>query len=207
MSEAALVELLREDPAAAAAQLHRAARDGDIEAQVLYAQMLCEGRGVARDAVEGLYWYTLAANLGHAAAANMVGRCHELGHGTEADQALAAAWYRRSADGGSVWGMYNYANLLATGRGTRKDLAAAFALYLRAAEAGHAKSMNLVGRCYEVGLGVDVDIEAAHRWYRKSAEAGDFRGQRSLASVLIETGRADEARYWLQRAEVAKGSA
>ena len=39
---------------------------------------------------------------------------------------------------------------------------------------------------------------------RKSAEAGDFRGQRSLASVLLEAGFTDEAAYWLRRAAVAK---
>jgi TPR repeat protein len=64
--------------------------------------------------------------------------------------------------------------------------------------------MNLVGRCYEEGLGVEVDIGAAHDWYRKSAEAGDFRGQRSLASVLLEAGFVDEAEYWLRRAAESK---
>ena len=60
--------------------------------------------------------------------------------------------------------------------------------------------MNLVGRCYEEGIGVERDIAAAHDWYRKSAEAGDFRGQRSLASVLLEAGFTEEAEYWLRRA-------
>jgi TPR repeat protein len=103
--------------------------------------------------------------------------------------------------------MYNYANLLATGRGVRADAARAFAWYLRAAEQGHAKSMNLVGRCYEEGLGVEIDIAVAHGWYRKSADAGDFRGQRSLAAVLLESGRAEEANYWIRRAIEAKAAA
>jgi len=100
--------------------------------------------------------------------------------------------------------MYNFANLLATGHGVRADPAGAFAWYRRAAERGHAKSMNLVGRCYEEGIGVEPDIAAAHDWYRKSAEAGDFRGQRSLASVLLEAGFTDEAEYWLRRAAASK---
>jgi len=202
-----LAELLRADPRAAAARLLEAAKRGDIEAQAIYAQMLSEGRGVPCDAIEALHWYTLAANCRHAGAMNMVGRCHELGHGTVANGELAAAWYRRAAECGSLWGMYNYANLLATGRGVRADVARAFRWYLRAAERGHAKSMNLVGRCYEEGLGVEIDIAVAHRWYEKSAEAGDFRGQRSLAAVLLEAGRADEAAYWLRRAVEAKAAA
>ena len=202
-----LAELLRDDPESAAERLLDAAKQGDIGAQVFYAQMLSEGRGVPLDAAEGLHWYALAANCGHAAAMNMVGRCYELGHGTSSNPELAAAWYRRSAQCGSPWGMYNYANLLATGRGVRADSTCAFAWYLRAAERGHAKSMNLVGRCYEEGLGVEIDVAAAHRWYRKSAEAGDFRGQRSLAAVLLESGCSEEADYWLRRAIEAKAAA
>ena len=52
--------------------------------------------------------------------------------------------------------------------------------------------------------GHDLDIAAAHAWYRKSAVAGDFRGQRSLASVLLEAGFTDEADYWLRRAAASK---
>jgi TPR repeat protein len=137
----------------------------------------------------------------------MIGRCHELGHGTAVNSELAAAWYRRAAQNGSSWGMYNYANLLATGRGVRADQAAAFAWYLRAAKQGHAKSMNLTGRCYEEGLGVEIDIATAHRWYQESAEAGDFRGQRSHAAVLLEAGQNDEAAYWLRRAIETKAAA
>jgi TPR repeat protein len=64
--------------------------------------------------------------------------------------------------------------------------------------------MNLVGRCYEEGIGVAADVGAAHDWYRRSAEAGDFRGQRSLASVLLEAGFIDEAEHWLRRAAESK---
>lgn len=192
--------LLRVDSDAALEQICSAARAGDVQAQVLRAQMSCEGRGVALDPVEGLYWYTLAASAGHALAMNMVGRCHELGRGTPANAELAAAWYRKAADCGLDWGLYNYANLLATGRGVKRDPARAFALYCHAAALGHAKSMNLVGRHYEEGLEVGRDPVAALAWYRKSALAGDFRGQASYAAILTQAGRLDEAAQWLRRA-------
>ena len=50
-----LAELLRNDPESAAERLVDAAKRGDIGAQVLYAQMLSEGRGVPLDAGEGLH--------------------------------------------------------------------------------------------------------------------------------------------------------
>lgn len=196
---------MQADPGAALAQVRDAARAGDVQAQMLYAQMLCEGRGVARDPVEGLHWHTLAANSGHAWAMNMVGRCHELGVGTPVNMELAAAWYRQSAAGGSPWGMYNHANLLATGRGVTRDPAQAFALYRRAAELGHAKSMNLVGRHYEEGWEIGRDPLRAADWYRRSAEGGDFRGQISHAGVLAQQGDIETAVFWLRcAAETAR---
>lgn len=200
-----LAALLRADPPAAAARLRQRAESGDTGAQRLYAQMLCEGRGIARDPQLGLHWYTVAATAGDAQAMNMVGRCHDTGYGTPADPALAALWYRKAADTGLDWGMYNLANLLATGRGVAADPQAAWQLYLQAAQLGHAKSMNLVGRMLEEGSVVPADPAAALDWYRRSAAAGDFRGQASLASVLLGQGRQEEALHWLQRA-IAHGS-
>jgi len=87
-----LAELLRTDPCEAVACVRDAAKCGDVGAQSLYAQMLAEGRGVARDPCEALHWFALAANCGHAAAMNMVGRCYELGSGARVDHSLAATW-------------------------------------------------------------------------------------------------------------------
>lgn len=196
----AFIAAVRSDPVQALGRVREAARAGDVQAQMLYAQMLCEGRGVPCDPIEGLHWHVLAANSGHAFAMNMVGRCHELGVGTLANAELAAAWYRKAADGGSLWGMYNYANLLATGRGVARDTACALAWYRRAAEQGHAKSMNLVGRHYEEGWEVERDTRIAADWYRRSAEGGDFRGQISHAAVLTQQGDVDGAVQWLRRA-------
>jgi TPR repeat protein len=183
--------------ASAIANIRRAARIGDVEAQALLGQMFLEGRGVEVDEAEGLHWHAVAASAGNAESMNMVGRCHELGRGTPIDEALAAAWYRKAADAGLDWGLYNYANLLATGRGVPRDRARAFALYRRAAAMGHAKSMNLVGRHYDEGWDCERDPAQAVEWYRRSAEGGDFRGQASYASVLAREGRLAEAERWL----------
>jgi TPR repeat protein len=193
---------IRKDQVVVLASVRAAAMAGDIRAQALYAQMHCEGRSVVCDPAEGLHWYTLAANSGHAFAMNMVGRCHELGRGTMANAEVAAAWYRKAAAAaaGLDWGMYNLANLLATGRGVNTDRAGALRWYRRAAELGHAKSMNMVGRHYEEGWEAERNPRAALDWYRKSAHGGDFRGQASYAAILAQTGHVDEAGHWLLRA-------
>lgn len=195
-----LASLLREDPARGIAEAARRAQAGDVEAQLIHAQILIEGRGVEADAVEAVHWYTLAASQGSALAMNMLGRCHELGQGTPTDAELATIWFRRAAEHGSDWGMYNYAHSLATGRGVAADRQGAYAWYRRAADLGHAKSMNFVGRFHEEGWVQDADRGQAVLWYQRSAEGGDFRGQASYAACLAAEGRLDEAAGWLRRA-------
>lgn len=201
----ALAELLQHDPQAAFARVRDAAQAGQVEAQLLLAQMHMEGKGTAQDASATRLWYETAANNGAPMAMNMLGRCHELGQGTAPDPTLAAVWYRRAADTGLDWGLYNLANLLATGRGVTQDRAQALALYTRAAHLGHAKSMNLLARHLEDGLEIERDPQAALGWYQRAAEAGDFRGQANYASILLQAGQVEQAVHWLQLA-LANGS-
>ncbi len=200
MSATELAALLDGDPAEAARWLAAAARRGFVEAQLAYAQILLDGRGVARDPAAALAWFSVAASAGSAEAINMVGRCHELGWGVPADAAAAARHYRTAAERGLDWAQYNYANLLARGAGVALDRDEAFAWYRRAALQGHAKAMNQVGRFLEEGwAGNPPDPAAAREWYRRAAEGGDFRGQFNHATVLMQQDRLDEAVPWLRR--------
>ena len=200
-----LLRLASEHRSAAVAAIRQLARRGDCGAQFVLAQLMIEACGVDGDCVEACYWFRLAASAGHAPAANMVGRCHELGVGTPIDVERAAAWYRRAASAGLDWGMYNLAHLHATGRGVALDQARARELYARAAELGHAKSMNMIGRYFEEGIAGEQDSRIAINWYARAAEAGDFRGQASIAAIELERGNAPVAMRWLESA-IDRGS-
>ncbi len=108
----ALAALLQHDPQAAFARVRDAAQAGQVEAQLLLAQMHMEGKGTAQDASAARLWYETAANNGAPMAMNMLGRCHELGQGTAPDPVLAAVWYRRAAEAGDFRGQANYASIL-----------------------------------------------------------------------------------------------
>lgn len=195
------IQDLQENPHQAARLALQMAAQGNCEAQALLGQALLDGHGIQQDAQLALVWFKIAANRGHAMASNMAGRCLEHGWGCTANLSEAAYFYQQAAQTGLDWGLYNLANLLATGRGVPQNDLKAFELYQRAAERGHAKSMNLVGRYLEEGrAGLPVDETTAYLWYQRSAEAGDFRGQFSLACVLLNHGRWDEARFWLLQA-------
>lgn len=183
----------------AVALIRAAAEGGAVEAQLRLGQMLLDGDGIARSAVDALRWFGRAASAGSAMGMNMVGRCAEHGWGTYADKALAAAWYRAAAERGLDWGMYNLATLLALGDGITEDRTRALALFRRAAALGHAKSANMVGSFHEDGWVVARDRRQAAHHYRRAAEGGDFRGRFNHARLLAEDGRIDEACDWLRR--------
>ncbi|NNM74365.1 tetratricopeptide repeat protein [Enterovirga aerilata] len=199
MSAADWAAVMRSEPRDVARYIRSAAEHGFKAAQVVWAQMLLDGRGVAQDRAAAYRWFHRAAELGSVDGINMVGRCHELGWGVPVDHAEAARWFRRAAEKGSDWGAYNLACMLLYGDGVPHDPAAALAWFLTSAERGNAKAMGFVGRCHEEGWGTKPDPDAALDWYRRAAEAGDCWAQYNLATHAIETGRVGEALAWLRR--------
>jgi len=191
--------LLRRDPSRAFEMVQVQALAGDCASRLALGQMLLEGIGCERNAVEARYWFQQAAHQGESLAMNMLGRCLENGWGGQVDHALAAVWYRESAEHGSDWGMFNFAHALAHGRGVPTDRAAAFHWFTEAAAAGHGRAMHFLGQYHEHGWETEPNAERASELYRRSAELGDFRGQCSWASVLTEQGHIEEACDLLRR--------
>ncbi|WP_087725338.1 tetratricopeptide repeat protein [Pandoraea sp. PE-S2T-3] len=197
LTPAQVRDILAGPPETAAAWLAAASQAGHVDAQVVYAQWLLDGRGVTRDAAAALEGFKRAAHAGHGMAANMAGRCYENGWGVPASDEVALYWYRQSARRDEPWGMYNLATLLSLGRGGPQDRGAALEWLQKAAAMGHAKSQNLLGGFHEDGWEVPRDIACAFDWYRKAAEGGDFRGQFNVARLLIGQGAFDQALAWL----------
>lgn len=192
-----LAQRLAGPPEEAALWILASAKLGVPEAQALYGQILLDGRGVARDAVQARAWFQQSAHGGNVMGMNMLGRCHELGWGGAEDLLSAAYWYQQAADRGLDWGMYNYANLLSHDDSVLGDRPRALEFYRKAAAMGHAKSINLVGRFYEEGWVVDISLDTAFDYYHRSAEAGDFRGQYNYGRMLADRGRVEEGAVWI----------
>jgi TPR repeat protein len=156
-----------------------------------------------RDSARAAVLMREAADAGHPAAAELVGRdCLE----AKPPQAacawdrltLAAAAGRPSAQSLLAW-MY------AQGLERKADPARAATLYLQAARAGDASAQNNVGILFETGRGTTHDPKLALDWYRKAAEAGFAPAQFNLGRLYAAgTGVAKdyaEARKWLEQAE------
>ncbi len=194
-----LAARLSGSPEERAALVRISAEGGLAEAQLVWGQMLLDGRDVAADPRAAFGWFVRAGQQGHALAINMVGRCYDLGWGTAVDKARAADWFKAAADRGLDWGLYNYATALALGEGVPQDRLTALALFEQAAGMGNAKAMNFVGSFHEDGWVVARDLAEAARWYARAAEGGDFRGQFNHARMLADAGRIDEANHWLRK--------
>jgi TPR repeat protein len=177
-----------------------AAISGVHQAQLMFGQMLLDGKLIERNPTWALHWFERAAKGGNLMAVNMVGRCHDQGWGTPHSAALAEQWFRKAAERGLDWGMYNLATLLTLGEGgVTKDRLQALVWFRRAADLGHAKSMNILGGFYEDGWEVRADRATALAFYRKAADGGDFRGQFNLARLLAEDGDTGAAIRWLRQ--------
>ncbi len=180
-----------------------AALRGVHQAQVLYGQMLLDGKLVERSPAAAFYWFERAARSGNIMAINMVGRCLDQGWGVPPSQSLAERWFRKAAEQGLDWGMYNLATLLTLGEGgVPQDKTQAFFWLRKAADLGHVKSLNLLGGFYEDGWVARPNRATARDLYRKAAIGGDFRGQFNYARFLLQEGDRMGALHWLQQVPV-----
>ncbi|WP_231737821.1 tetratricopeptide repeat protein [Terracidiphilus gabretensis] len=177
-----------------------AALRGVHQAQVLYGQMLLDGKLIERNPAAALHWFERAAQGGNLMAVNMVGRCFDQGWGVARSSYMAEQWFRKAAERGLDWGMYNLATLLTLGEdGIREDKLAALYWFRKAADLGHAKSMNILGGFYEDGWVVHRDRAIARDHYRRAAIGGDFRGQFNYARFLLQEGDLLGALHWLRQ--------
>jgi TPR repeat protein len=177
-----------------------AAERGVHQAQVMYGQMLLDGKLVEHNATAALHWFERAAHGGNVMAMNMAGRCFDQGWGVAPSKRLAEKWFRKAAEQGLDWGMYNLATLLALGEGgVPQDRTAAYLWFRKAEELGHVKSINILGSFYEDGWVVAQDWAQAREHYRRAAVGGDFRGQFNFARFLLREGDLLGALHWLRQ--------
>jgi hypothetical protein len=185
-------------PREAAGAIHGAARRGSAAAQLVYAQLLLDGRGVACNPVAALAWFQRAAEQGEPEAWNMIGRCHEKGWGTAQDYVRAIPYFERAIALGHVWAKVNLAQILMR-LGDPADCPRAYRLFEEAARAGNLKALNSLARFLEEGWAGPADPRRATALYRVAAQRGDHWAQFNLATLLYAQGDAEQALAWLYR--------
>jgi TPR repeat protein len=84
-------------PYAAAAQVIRLAKLGDVRSQTQLGQMYATGKGVPQDYIEAAKWYYRAADRGDPRAQYELGVMYNKGQGVRRDYVLAELWLNLSA--------------------------------------------------------------------------------------------------------------
>src|SRR5260221_345140 len=79
---------------------HKAADQGDAEAQHSLARCYIKGEGVVKNNIEAVKWLRKAADQGHAGAQQYLGACYAKGDGVNKDNVEATKWYRKAAEQG-----------------------------------------------------------------------------------------------------------
>ena len=93
--------------ATAATEAKAAAEKGGAEAQFRYAEILRDGRGVAKNMKESAKWTRKAAEGGLAAAQCQMGLFYMNGLGVDRDEDKAVEWLSKAAKNNHVQAQYN----------------------------------------------------------------------------------------------------
>ena len=162
----------RYESASAFAQALQEALSPDPEALFQQALRYTKGDGVPVDERRAFELYSQAAQLGHAAAQNMLGFCCSFGKGTPEDKAEAAKWYRLAAEQGLAKAQYSIGCCCDSGDGVPRDQAEAVKWYRLAAQQDYAPGQYNPGLSLCYGTGVKEDAEEGLKWIGRAAKNG-----------------------------------
>lgn len=158
----------------AAALARDAAEAGNTEAMALWAFLLANGQGVAKDVAEAARWYERAAAAGLARAKLGLGMIRLTGGDGITDQAMACELIAAAAEDDIPTALYMLGTLHEAGvLPLGFDEKRAAELYRRAAEAGVRPASARLGLALLEGWGVERNPIEAETWLRRAAIAGD----------------------------------
>ncbi len=153
------------------------AKEGNMYAQYIVAQMYANGEGVERDMRESAFWYGMAADLGHLKSQNNLANMYMDGFGIQQNFDEAARWFQRAANNGNTLSMASLAELYQHGYGVEQDHKKAVRLYEAAAKAGVGKAMNNLGFMHFGGIGVSQSYTQAYKWFSIAEFIGNLQGR------------------------------
>jgi TPR repeat protein len=176
-----------------------------VETSKNYIEMAWDAL-TAMDFEKAVYWWTKAAEQGHADAQYYLGACYGRGEGVAKDSEKAVYWYTKAAEQGHTEAQYYLGNRYYTGDGIAKDFGKAAYWWTKAAEQGDVRAQYYLGFCYYNGLGVAKDSGKAVYWLTKAVEQGHADAQFQLGEfyyngegVAKDSGKA--MYWWTEAAE------
>ena len=125
---------------------HKAADEGDAQAQLNLGFVYMNGHGVAQSDKEAARWWLKSAEQGNSMAQNNVGLMFSSGRGVPKDISEAVKWYRMGSAKGLGEAQFNLAKCLHKGDGTDRNIEEAEEWCRKAAEQGNNKARSYLER-------------------------------------------------------------
>jgi len=135
----------------------------------------------AKNYIQAMRHYQVAADAGYANAADELGVLFVLGLGVVKDYQRAFDLFNKAALGGSPSGMGNLGAMYANGYFVKKDDAKALYWYEKSIEAGSAFGLAQAGVMYFNGQGTPVNYGMAAQYFQQAADLGDGYSLKFLA--------------------------
>lgn len=185
------------------------AKAGNLEAQILIADLYFSGLGVERDVAEAAKWYRPSAEQGNPVAQNNLASCI-----ADENPEKAIKWLIASAEQDFPFAQYALGDIYSgeidyfPNDSVKKFRSDSLALkwYHEAAAHGDNMAFHRLGEMYANGRGVAKDEEQAVKWYLKAAKNDHELSQKVLAQAYLEgllglPKDPEQAEYWLKKAK------
>lgn len=152
-----------------------AARNGSVDATVLYAQALMGGNGVEANPEQAVGILEEVVDRDPSGQARFIlGLATYNGIGTVADRDRGLALIRQAAEMGNMRAMINLGSLYASGEGVERDTVKAVEWYERAVAAGSTKAMLHLANCHQAGEIAPKDPKRAAELFQMAADLGSL---------------------------------
>ncbi len=152
--------------------LRGAAMEGDAAAEYELAMRYSNGRGVARNQADSVWWLLKSAHAGNNRAQHQLGIAYEQGDGIQQDYVKAYACYVMAGANGNIDAEAARTEL--TPKLTRAELEGA---------------RMLIARMYKEGVGTPVNNEEAYAWFTLAQAGGnrDIEAEKSFVASKMSS--------------------
>jgi len=185
LGEELLRQAAREENEHALSYFRDAAQNGDLEAQVFFAECLAAGTGVKCNVAEALRLLLDAANKGNSTAMLRLGEIYEADEIVPLDVEQSLFWYEKAGNAGVGEAWFQLGELYREGRLVGHDLSAATMWYVKAAISGHARARVFLFDLVDVQPCEPKTYEIAVTWMKQAARQGDVEAQGKLNSLSM----------------------
>ena len=161
----------------AVAGMKEIAEADDVNAQYLMGKLWRDGPLLTPDSVNARYWFTLAAEQGHAPAQYALGKLLLSKDIEVRDPEQGIRWLERSAEQDNPHAHYRLGKEYLKGEVVEKDTHLGMNYIYTAALEGHAYAQYLLGKLLLQGQIMKQDREEGFRWLEKAAAQGHAYAQ------------------------------